>query len=64
MVVVRGKWTSEALKEVIDAIGIGIYFLRGANKSWNIPLSSLCDHLNGWTKSIKNGLMRSVNKRK
>jgi len=38
MVVVKGKWTSEALEEVIDAIGIGTCFLQGANKSWNIPL--------------------------
>jgi len=64
MVVVRGKWTSEALEEVIDAIGIGTCFLWRANKSWNIHLSSPCGHLNGWTKSIKNGPRRSVNKRK
>ncbi len=64
MVVVRGQWTSEALKEMIDVIIIGTCFLQGVNKSWNIHLSSLCDHLNGWTKSIKNGPRRSVNNRK
>lgn len=30
-----------------------IHSLRKANKSWNTPISSLADHLNGKTKSYK-----------
>jgi hypothetical protein len=30
--------------------------VRRASRSWNIPLSSLCDHLNGWMHNNKMGL--------
>jgi hypothetical protein len=37
----------------MDAIKRGTHSLRRASKSWNIPMSSLADHLNGKTKSRK-----------
>ncbi len=45
-----GTWTTEALEEAIKAIKVGKCFVQGASRSWNIPLRSLCDHLNGWTR--------------
>ncbi len=56
MVVIKGQWTSETLEETMDAIEKGICFLWKADRSWNISLSSLCDHLNDETKSQKMGL--------
>jgi hypothetical protein len=56
MVVIRGQWTNETFEEAMDAIEKGICFLRRVDRSWNIPLSSLCDHLNGETRFRKMGL--------
>jgi hypothetical protein len=41
------------LEEGMDAIEKGICFLQRAIRSWKIPLSSLCEHLNGETRSRK-----------
>jgi hypothetical protein len=49
----RGMWTNEVLEEAMDVIEKGTHSIRKANKSWNIPMSSLVDHLNGKTKSRK-----------
>ncbi len=49
-------WTNEALEEAMDAIERGIYSIRRASKSWNIPMNSLVDRLNEKTKSKKMGL--------
>ncbi len=46
-------WTNEVLEEAMDVIEKGTHSIRKANKSWNIPMSSLVDHLNGKTKSRK-----------
>jgi len=43
------------LEEAMDVIEKGTHSIRKANKSWNIPMSSLVDHLNGKTKSRKMG---------
>ncbi len=51
----RGMWTNELLKVAMDAIKRGTHYLRRANKSWNIPMSSLANHLNGKTESRKMG---------
>jgi hypothetical protein len=56
MVVIRGQWTSETFKETMDVIEKQTWFLCRDDRSWNIPLSFLCDHLNGETKSKKMGL--------
>jgi hypothetical protein len=53
--ITRGKWTNEALEEAMDAIQNVTTSLRKANKHWNIPLTSLFNHLNGKTKSRKLG---------
>jgi hypothetical protein len=51
----RGMWTNEMLKATMDAIQRGTHPLKRANKSWNIPISSFTNHLNGKTKSRKMG---------
>jgi len=56
MVVIKGQWTSETLEEAMDAIEKRICILRRADRSWNIPLTSFCDHLNGKTRFRKMGL--------
>jgi hypothetical protein len=38
-------WTYEMLEEIMDSHG-GTYALRKANMLWNIPLSSISNHLN------------------
>jgi hypothetical protein len=52
----RGMWTSEMLEEAMDVIERRTHSIRKANKSWNIPMNSLVDHLNGKTRSKKMGL--------
>jgi len=37
----------------MDVVGNGTYSLWRTNKAWNIPTSSIFDHLNGITKSRK-----------
>jgi hypothetical protein len=39
----------------MEAIERGRHSLRKVNRSWNIPLNSLFDHLNGKTRSNKMG---------
>jgi len=41
------------LEEAMDAIENGTTSLRKANRHWNIPLTSLFDHLYGKTRSRK-----------
>jgi hypothetical protein len=42
----RSVWTNELLEEAMDVIERGTHSIRRANKSWNVPMSSLVDHLN------------------
>jgi hypothetical protein len=51
----KGMWTNETLKMVMDVIERGTYLLRRTNKSWNIPLNSLSNHLKDKTRSKKIG---------
>jgi hypothetical protein len=44
------------LEEAMDIIERKTHSIRRANKSWNIPMSSLVDNLNGKTRSWKMGL--------
>jgi len=47
LLITRGKWTNEALEKAMDVIENGTTSLRKASKHWNIPLTSLFDHLCG-----------------
>ncbi len=47
----KGMWMDEALKTLVDVVERGICSLRKASRSWNIPLSSFFNHLNGKTRS-------------
>ncbi len=47
----RGTWTNETLEATMDVVERGTHSLRRANRSWNIPMNSLVDHLNGESKS-------------
>jgi hypothetical protein len=49
-------WTNEALEATMDVVEIGRHSLRRANRSWNIPMSSFFDHLNGKTRFKKMGI--------
>jgi hypothetical protein len=48
----------EALQTAMDVVERGTHSLKRANKSWNIPMSSLSNHLNGKTRSKKMGPRR------
>jgi hypothetical protein len=48
-------WIDETLKSAMDVVERGTHSLKKANKSWNIPMSSIVDHLNGKTMSRKLG---------
>jgi hypothetical protein len=52
----RSMWTNEALKTTMDVVEKGTHSLRRTNKSWNIPMNSLSNHLNGKTRFRKMGL--------
>jgi hypothetical protein len=39
----------------MDVVERGHTYLRKVAKYWNIPLNSLLDHINGWTKCRKVG---------
>jgi hypothetical protein len=52
----KGMWTNEALKATIDVVEKGTHSLKRVSRLWNIPMSSLINHLNGKTKSKKMGL--------
>lgn len=45
----------EQLKEAMDGMERRLTFMKKVNKHWNIPMSSLFDHLNNKTKSMKIG---------
>jgi len=49
----RSMWIDEMLEVAMDVVEKGTHSLRRANKSWNIPMSSIVDHLNGKTISEK-----------
>jgi hypothetical protein len=51
----RGMWMDEALEISMDVIEGGTHSLKRANISWNIPMSSLYDHMNGKSKSKRMG---------
>jgi hypothetical protein len=52
----QGKWTSEALEEVMNVVKTCATSLMKVSKFWYIPLTSLSNHLNGRTRSKKVGL--------
>jgi len=43
----RGKWSTQTLEEAMDVVEKGITSLRKASKHWNIPLTSMSNHLYG-----------------
>jgi hypothetical protein len=43
------------LEEVMDVVENGTISLRRASKEWNIPLTSLSNHLYGKTRTRKFG---------
>jgi hypothetical protein len=51
----KDMWMNEALEIAMDTIEKRTHFSRKASKSWNIPMNSLFNHLNGETKSKKMG---------
>jgi hypothetical protein len=51
----RGMWMDEALEISMDVVEGGMHSLKRANMSWNIPMSSLYDHMNGKSKSRRMG---------
>jgi hypothetical protein len=53
LLIIIEKWSNEALEEAMDAIENGTTSLRKASRHWNIPLTSLFDHLYGKTTSRK-----------
>jgi hypothetical protein len=50
-----GIWIDETLEAAMDVVERKTHYLRKANKSWNIPMGSIVDHLNGKTISRKLG---------
>jgi hypothetical protein len=53
---IKGMWTNETLEETMDVIEKWTHSVRRASKSWNIPMNSLVEHLNGKNRSRKKGL--------
>jgi len=51
----RDIWTYEALELAMDVVENGTYSLQKASRAWNIPMSSIFDHLNGKPISRKMG---------
>jgi hypothetical protein len=51
----RHMWIDETIETTMDVIERERYSLRKAIKTWNIPLSSLFDHLSGKTRFRKMG---------
>jgi hypothetical protein len=49
-------WTNEALEATMDVVERRTHSLRRANRSWNIPMNSFFDHLNGKIRSKKMGI--------
>jgi hypothetical protein len=52
----QGRWTSEALEEVMNVVKRCEASLMKVSKFWYILLTSLSNHLNGKTRSKKVGL--------
>jgi len=53
----KGMRTNETLKAtMVDVVERWRHSIRRANRSWNIPMSSFFDHLNGKTRSKKMGI--------
>jgi len=46
---IKGKWLNKTLEEAMDVVESGITSLKKASKHYNIPLTSLFDHLYGKT---------------
>jgi hypothetical protein len=49
------KWTYQHLENAMDVVERKHIFLRKETKYWNIPLTSLSNHLNGRTRRRKMG---------
>jgi len=60
----RGMWMDDTLKTTMDVVERGTHSLRRPNKSWNITMSSIFDHVNGIIKSRKMGPRRVLAKEK
>ncbi|CAK9861575.1 unnamed protein product [Sphagnum jensenii] len=52
----RGQWTSDALEKAIVAVNGGYMSMRRAARMYNIPPSSLSDHIKGKVGKRKPGL--------
>ncbi len=52
----KGMWIDEMLEVVMDVVERRTHSVKRANKSWNIPMSSIVDHLNGKSRFKKMGL--------
>ncbi|CAM6011913.1 unnamed protein product [Sphagnum balticum] len=52
----RGQWTSDALEKAIVAVNGGYMSMRRAARMYNIPPSSLSDHIKGKVGKQKPGL--------
>jgi hypothetical protein len=51
----RGKWTNSQLEDAMDVVERRHTYLKKVAKYWNIPLSSLLDHMNGRIRCRKLG---------
>jgi hypothetical protein len=60
----KGMWPNKALETTVDVVERGTHSLRKANKSWNIPMSSPSNHLNGKIRSRNMGLKGCLQKKK
>jgi hypothetical protein len=51
----QGRLTFDALEATMDVVESGQLFLKKASKFWHIQVKFLLDHLNGKTRSRKQG---------
>jgi hypothetical protein len=51
----KSKWIFQTLKKLLRFVKKMTHSLRKVNQSWNIPLLSILDYLNGKTRSRKMG---------
>jgi hypothetical protein len=54
-ITLRGQWTNDTLQEAISAVRRGAMTLRQAGRHYNIPPSSLSDHMTGRITKRKYG---------
>jgi hypothetical protein len=54
-ITLRGQWTNDTLQEAISAVRHGAMTLRQAGRHYNIPPSSLSDHMTGRITKRKYG---------